>query len=143
MALRTILYLDFWAGCWFCPPGSNGIMLLGWPGLGVYPGGGRVTWPSMIPADRGFCDRPPAGLPTPFPPIKIEPNDYPTNAPTATSESHSMETATQITYYVSYATDYTGSTITTETYSTYSSQVTGCTVSRDVVTFYYRCRIRF
>jgi hypothetical protein len=31
-----------WPGCWFCPPGSNGIVLFGWPGPGVYGGGGRV-----------------------------------------------------------------------------------------------------
>lgn len=41
-----------WPACWFCPPGSNGIVLFGWPGPGVYPGGGRVSLSFMISADR-------------------------------------------------------------------------------------------
>lgn len=44
------------------------------------------------------------------------------------------ETATRITYYVSYGTDTSGSTIATMTLSSYSSQVTGCTSTGTVAT---------
>jgi hypothetical protein len=64
----------------------------------------------------------------------MEPDNDPTYESTETSESCSTKIATRITYYVSYGTDYSGSTVATETYSTYSSRVTGCTVSGTVAT---------
>lgn len=102
---------------------------------------GKYFYQPYIHQTANFHDRPPAGLPTPFPPITVEPDGDPTYESTeptkssaSTAKSCSTETATKITYYVSYATDSSGLTIATETYSTYSSQVTGCTVSGTVAT---------
>ncbi len=77
---------------------------------------------------------PPVGLPTPFPPLTIEPNgdpDYSSQTPSTTTTSQSCtetETATQIMYYVFYDVDSSGSTTATSTYSTYSTVTEGCTV---------------
>lgn len=40
-----------WPLCWFCPPGTHGIVLFGWPGPGVYPGGGQVLLPAIHSPD--------------------------------------------------------------------------------------------
>lgn len=118
-----------WPLCWSCPPGSNGIILRGFPGPGIFPPAG-----------------PPPGFATPFPAITIAPNGIPsyqssspdptkpsvsTNDITSTSGSRSCTTATvtRITYFVSFATDDAGSTVTTATTSTFSSTFSGCTAT--------------
>ncbi|KAK4565366.1 hypothetical protein LTR86_003983 [Recurvomyces mirabilis] len=66
-----------WPQCWFCPPGSHGIVLIN-IGPGVYPPGG-----------------PPAGLPTPFPALTIEPD----GTPQYTSEEDDKCTTKTVTDY--------------------------------------------
>jgi len=133
-----------WPLCWFCPPGSEGTVIIGLPpGPGVYP----PPRPGGPPGPPGFSIS--------FPTITIGPNGNPTYKsspeptpePTASptesvserstsssSSSCSTRTVTQITYYVSYKTDDRGSTIGTATTSTYSTDVSGCTVTATTAT---------
>lgn len=95
------------------------------------------------------CIRPPAGFPTPFPSITIGPNGdptypaspsptKPTTDPTTSTSSTSTctetETATDVTYFVSFVTESDGSAISTSTYSTASTQVRGCSVTGTTAT---------
>ena len=127
-----------WPLCWFCPPGSKGTVIVGLPpGPGVYPPprpdgppgppGFSISFPSITIGPNGNPTYKPLSEPTP------EPNPSPTESgserPTSSSSSScTTETVTQITYYVSYKTDGKGSTISTATTSTYSTDVSGCTV---------------
>lgn len=122
-----------WPLCWFCPPGSDGIVLGGLSGPGIFTPTG-----------------PPPGFPTPFPAITIAPNGDPSyesfpdptkpstsasdQPSTSTSEPCSTEAVIQITYYVSYATDDAVSTVFTTTTSIYSSTHPGCTASAAITT---------
>lgn len=103
-----------WPLCWFCPPGSNGWILPCIPS-GIYPGGG-----------------PPTPLPTPFPPLTVLPNGDPEYS--SQESCRTTATATDVTFYVSYATDTGGATTATSTVSTDSSEATGCMVVATTVT---------
>lgn len=129
-----------WPICWFCPPGSKGLELIGFPGPGVFPPPGSP--PGPLPGLPPFLMN--------FPTLTIGPNGDPSyesfteptkpstkeasESSTASSSTCTTETVTQITYYVSYSINDEGSTIATATTSTYSSESEGCSVSATVAT---------